>query len=287
MAELRALRTFVSVARRGSFTRAAEDLAVTQQAVSRTVAALESELGTLVLRRTARGVVPTPAGAILLDEAERLLAEVDIALDRVREAGRGRAGLLRVSATPAIGDAELTTMVAALRRDAPDVAVSIDRIRPRRVAAELVRDEVDIVVGRSLAPTPEVETRALGATPAALAVPAGHRLASRATASLADLDGERLVVWNRTSAYTTLLTGMAEAAGARVDPVEARVIGGATLLDIVEGAGVAIVPELPVAPRGVVLVRLDPPATLPLIAAWRRWNARPVVERFLSAAASV
>lgn len=284
MVELRALRVFVAVARRGSFTRAGEDLYVTQQAVSRTVAGLEAQLGTPLLRRTSRGVEPTPAGAILLEEAERLLADIDIALDRVREAGRGRAGLLRIAATPAIGDDELTAMIAAMRRDAPDVAVSVDRIRPRRVAPELVRAEVDVVVGRSLAPAPEIETRELGAAPAALAVPAAHRLAGRDAVALAELDGERLVVWNRTSAYTELLTGLAEAAGARVKPVEARVVGGAALLDVAEGAGVAIIPVPAGPPPGVSVLSFDPPVTLPLVAAWRRWNARPVVERFLGAA---
>jgi DNA-binding transcriptional LysR family regulator len=284
MTELRALRTFAAVARRGSFTRAGEDLSVTQQAVSRTIAGLEAELGTPLLRRTPRGVDPTPAGAVLLEEAERLLADVDVALDRVREAGRGRAGLLRVAATPAIADGELAAMVAAMRCDAPDVAVSIDRIRPRRVTPELVRDEVDVVVGRSLAPAPEIETRELGATPAALAVPAGHRLAARGVASLAELDGERLVVWNRTSAYTGMLIGLAEAAGARAEPVEARVVGGGSLLDVAEGAGVAIVPLPVAASPGVAVLALDPPARLPVVAAWRRWKARPVVERFLAAA---
>jgi DNA-binding transcriptional LysR family regulator len=198
--------------------------------------------------------------------------------------GRGRAGLIRIAATPAIGDGELAEMVAAMRRDAPDVAVSIDRIRPRRVAPELVRDEVDVVVGRSLAPAPEIETRELGATPAALAVPMGHRLATRAAVSLAELDGERLVVWNRTSAYTRVLTGLAAAAGARVEPVEARVVGGGGLLDVAEGAGVAIVPAPVATSTRVVALRLDPPASLPVVAAWRRWKARPVVERFLAAA---
>jgi len=64
--DLRQLRSFVAVAERGSFTRAADDLYVAQQAVSQQVKALEKALGVTLLWRTSRRVELTPAGKVFL-----------------------------------------------------------------------------------------------------------------------------------------------------------------------------------------------------------------------------
>ncbi|NUS10965.1 MAG: LysR family transcriptional regulator, partial [Streptomyces sp.] len=71
------LRTFVAVARHGSFSAAARELGYTQSAVSQHIAALEGDLGAVLLGR--RPVAPTPAGARLLEHAEPLLLRLDAA----------------------------------------------------------------------------------------------------------------------------------------------------------------------------------------------------------------
>lgn len=83
--ELRHLRAFVTVARLRSFTRAAEELLVTQPALSRTVAQLEATLRVTLLERTSRRVELTTAGTEFLGHAERVLATVDQALASVRQ----------------------------------------------------------------------------------------------------------------------------------------------------------------------------------------------------------
>jgi DNA-binding transcriptional LysR family regulator len=75
--ELRQLRTLVAVADEGTFTDAAVALGVSQAAVSRTIAALESALGTRLVRRTTRHAVLTPAGAQVVARARRILTEVE------------------------------------------------------------------------------------------------------------------------------------------------------------------------------------------------------------------
>ncbi len=81
MADLRQLRAFVAVADAGTFTDAAIDLGVSQAAVSRTVAALERDLGVSLLHRTPRGADPTPLGHELLPQARRVLAEMEAFAD--------------------------------------------------------------------------------------------------------------------------------------------------------------------------------------------------------------
>src|ERR1044072_4185323 len=81
MPELRQLRTFVAVAEERNFTRAAERLHLGQQAVSKSVAQLERELGVTLLERTTREVRVTAAGAVLLEAGRGALAAADDAFE--------------------------------------------------------------------------------------------------------------------------------------------------------------------------------------------------------------
>jgi DNA-binding transcriptional LysR family regulator len=96
--ELRHLRYFVAVAEELHFGRAAERLHVAQPGLSQQIQALERELGVLLFERTSRRVALTPAGAVLLTEGRRALAQTERALDQTRRAGRGELGVLRVAA---------------------------------------------------------------------------------------------------------------------------------------------------------------------------------------------
>lgn len=97
--ELRQLRYFVAVAEELSYRRAAERLLLTEPALSRQVARLEGALGVSLLARSRRHVELTPAGALLLEHARRILADVDVAANLVSESARGKVGLLRIRHT--------------------------------------------------------------------------------------------------------------------------------------------------------------------------------------------
>ncbi|MER5719372.1 LysR family transcriptional regulator [Streptomyces sp. NPDC002132] len=90
--ELRHLRAFTAVARCRSFTRAAEELLITQPALSRTVAQLEAGLGVRLLERSSRGVALTGTGAEFLVHAERTLAAFEAALAAARQESTLRLG---------------------------------------------------------------------------------------------------------------------------------------------------------------------------------------------------
>src|SRR4051812_48923502 len=100
MIELRRLRAFVAVAEEGHVTRAAERLGMQQPPLTRLLRRLEDELGLLLLRRLPRGVRPTEAGQVLLDEARAVLARSAELEESVRRAARGEAGRLAVGFTP-------------------------------------------------------------------------------------------------------------------------------------------------------------------------------------------
>ena len=90
--ELRRLRYFVTVAEESSFNRAAQKLHMAQPPLSNQIKQLEKELGVLLFERTNRGVRTTEAGELLLEEAQRILLQMDQAFSAVRRVGRGTGG---------------------------------------------------------------------------------------------------------------------------------------------------------------------------------------------------
>jgi DNA-binding transcriptional LysR family regulator len=267
--DLRQLRTFVAVAEELSFTRAAERLFVGQQAVSKTVRQLEDELGVELVERTTHDVRLTGAGAALLEAGRPALAAAEAAFAAAREAGQGLTGTIRLGVSPAVSVLDRAEAVEVLRRDAPDVSVSILEIRPRDVRRMLRNRELDLVLARTSDGAPDVDSAALRPTPALLCVPEGHRLDRAEPVALPELDGERLLTWSPPgTAFTDLLLAQLAAAGATVEPVESRVTGSIALAELADRGAVALMPAGTPPVPGLAQVALADDVTLPLLVLW-------------------
>ncbi|MEU2182539.1 LysR family transcriptional regulator [Streptomyces thermolilacinus] len=189
------LRTFVTVTRLASFPAAARELGCGQDTVARHVAALERDLGLPLLTR--RPVVPTVAGARLLEHAVPLLLRLDAARAELARLGPAPDGPLVLAAAPlAVGPRLLAALPAATAR----VTLSV---RPREAIPAAVTDGtahlglVDALTGTG-DPLPPAGTDALTAlrvteTPLAVHLPAAHPLAHRSGVRLGELTGARWV----------------------------------------------------------------------------------------------
>ena len=119
------LLAFVTVAKEGSFTKAAGLLGVSQSALSHTVRGLEERLDVRLLHRTTRSVSPTTAGQKLLESIAPRLAEIDYHLEMVNEFKSRPAGTLRITAAEHAVYAYLWPKVKALLLDYPDINIEI------------------------------------------------------------------------------------------------------------------------------------------------------------------
>jgi LysR family transcriptional regulator, nitrogen assimilation regulatory protein len=125
--EFKQLHNFCKVAEMGSLTAAAGILDVTQAALSRQLALLEAELGVGLFRRTGRGLVPTPAGARLLEHAHLILQQVAQVPLAVRGAGEGVRGTLALGLPPSLARTIVVPLVEAFQGEIPEVAMrSVD-----------------------------------------------------------------------------------------------------------------------------------------------------------------
>jgi DNA-binding transcriptional LysR family regulator len=198
MIELRPLRYFVTVAEELHFRRAGDRLHIAQPALSKAISGLEKSLGVSLLRRSKRRVELTPAGLLFLEEARRVLAAAERAVETVRAAGGGEMGRLRVAFGPTSELGLLPEVLPRFLRRYPQVALDLQSSYAWDQVA-LVRDGTG-TVGLSLLPLPRMEglvVEPLYREPLVAALPAGHRLASQRRVTLKALGAEPFVTFSR------------------------------------------------------------------------------------------
>jgi DNA-binding transcriptional LysR family regulator len=196
MAEVRQLRYFVAIAERGSVSRAALDLNLSQSALSEALRKLEVELGAELLERSSRGVATTPAGAALLPEAKAAIERFDAALDAAREGARGQAGRLRVG-FQAAGAGRLSTQSRArfLARY-PRVRVEPRRFEWGGEVAGLRDGACDVAFVWLPADLTGLRWELVATEPRFAGLGAGHPLAGRDELSVLELNDEP-IMWTR------------------------------------------------------------------------------------------
>ncbi|WP_221315421.1 LysR family transcriptional regulator [Sphaerisporangium krabiense] len=257
--ETEALRVLDAVARTGSFTAAAEELSYTQSAVSRRVAALEREAGGPLFERLARGVRPTPAGAVLLRHARQVLELLGRAADDLAAVHAGTGGRLRVGAFASANAVLVPEALRAFRRSSPGVEISLAEGLSAGLLERLREGAVDLAVvsdyPSGLAEAGDADLVALGTDELLLALPGGHRLAERPVVDLRDLREENWIE-GAPAGHATMLAESCARAGF-VPKIGVR-IGEWTgkMGYVAAGLGVALVPSMAAAAvRGDLVLR--------------------------------
>jgi DNA-binding transcriptional LysR family regulator len=146
MLDTRRLRVLVEVARYGSFSAAATSLGYTQPAVSRQIATLEAELGTLLVRRVPQGAVLTDAGHVLVERAQAIFARLHDAEAELRALAGLEGGRLRLASFASAAASIVPLAVARFRELYPAVELSIEMADPLDSMPKLRAGELDMAL---------------------------------------------------------------------------------------------------------------------------------------------
>jgi DNA-binding transcriptional LysR family regulator len=187
--ELRHLRYFVAVAEEASFTAAARRVHVAQQVLSSQIRQLEDILGVQLLERTSRGVATTPAGSAFLDGARDTLATLDRTAAAARNAAHAVGGELSVGLNVAAGGEMPTTLLAAFRRECPQIETRLRTFELSEPASGLLDHSSDVAFVRPPVGAPGLSLEFLAEEARMFVLPADHPLACRDTLGLADVAG--------------------------------------------------------------------------------------------------
>jgi DNA-binding transcriptional LysR family regulator len=210
--DLARVRAFVAVARAGTISRAAEELFVTQPALTARLQALERSLGTELFVRSRQGSRLNDAGRALLPHAQRALAALNRGREAVEEVASGGAGRLTIGAAPAISTYVLPAMLHRFQAGHPGVRLSVRSGHSEEVLEMVLREEVEIGLMRPIQ-HPEVTATLLYEDELVLVVHRGHRFAASGHVRMGELATENLILFDRTSSYHELTSAIVRQAG--------------------------------------------------------------------------
>ncbi|ATL32447.1 putative lysR-family transcriptional regulator [Streptomyces formicae] len=252
------LHYFVAVAETRHFTRAAEEVHVSQPSLSQQIRSLENELGAELFSRARGNITLTDAGETLLPLARRILADADTARIEVQELAQLRRGRIRLGATPSVCTGLLPDVLRAFHDRHPGIQLLIEEGGSHDLVRELARGALDLalVVLPLPSPSPALTTvELLREDLVVVSAPTARGLGR--TVRIADLQGERLVMFRHGYDLRELTVAACRAEG--FEP-EFAVEGGemdAVLGFVRAGLGVAVVPRM-VAERAGSGLRMTP-----------------------------
>jgi DNA-binding transcriptional LysR family regulator len=295
--ELRQLKYFIAVAEHLSFSKAALRLHVTVPPLSRQIRQLEEELDVELFARDRRKVALTDAGQLLLREARALVAQTTHALDCVRLAKKGEAGLVRVGIGFGLGE-RVSRVILQHSEQFPGVGVRCTEIYSSLQDEALREGRIDVGFLRPPVDSDHLESELLFEEGFTVHLSRDNALAKRKFLRIKDLAGEPLLIPERTISAGLYDKTLEMYARAGVTPHVVQVPmdpsphGDLQTVLLACRRGIFIVPDeiacCPPAGGEVVAVPLDEPeAKVGVYAAWRKSEKSAAVFTFLNTARRV
>ncbi len=239
---LHLLEQFVALARTKNFTRAADELHLSQPALSRAIQKLEDQLGAPLFERKPREVVLTDLGELLLERAKEILQLMEDTISELSEAGRR--GRIRLGAIPTIAPYFLPGLLHAFAKKHPDVLVVVQEDTTENLVRRCSHGEIDLailaqpVIARHLEVEPLFEEELL------LVVPVDHPLASVRSVKIEALEGFPFVTLNEAHCLSENIASFCRKQSVQPVTVE-RTSQLATVQELVAlDHGISIVPEM-------------------------------------------
>lgn len=243
--EFRHLRTFLAVAEHLHFGRAAQQIHLSQPAITVQIRSLEVELGVRLFIRNRRRTTLTLAGELLMVDARDILLRAEAATLRASRADSGQVGILRIGMISTAAGILLPPVALEFRKNYPEVRLDLENILTATQIERLRNKQIDIGFVRMPVSDDNIRVLALHSEPFMLLLPASHRLARNPRISMKDLSKEDFVMYSRSKApaFCDRIIGMLERAG-----VKPRIVQEAsemhTLVSLVAaGMGIAILPK--------------------------------------------
>jgi LysR family hydrogen peroxide-inducible transcriptional activator len=284
------LRYVVALAQERHFGRAAQKCFVTQPTLSLALAKLEDELGVKLFERNKNEVLVTSRGEAIVEQARRVLDEVNKIPHLARGGQDQLSGPLRLGTIPTIGPYLLPDLIPILRKRAPKMPLVLEENLTGNLAPLLREGELDVVIVALPFVLPGVKTEVLYEEPFSVVVPADHRWAERKSVKPADLNEEHVLVLNSGHCFRDQVL---EACPGQPNTAMPESRAGSSLETIrhmvASGLGVSVLPATALTPRHASkLLRIVPFASpVPsrkVALAWRASFDRPLAIRALSEA---
>lgn len=190
------LKVFTAAAENRSFTKTAEQLFITQAAVTQHIQALENAIGCELFDRRTRPMNLTQAGKIFYGDAKTMLKQMESAVTRAMDAAAGGSGNLHIGFLKGYERSDLSVLARRFRGAHPNTFLTFDRMSADQLSSGLMQGVYDIIFTwdcTNLRQNPEVNWVMTDKIRLAVAMYAGHPLAGRIQLTRAELRGENIL----------------------------------------------------------------------------------------------
>ena len=270
------LEYFAAVARTLSFTDAANEVFVSQPALSRGISTLEEELGVSLLTRNHHSVSLTPAGTLLASELPNLRKELDRVIMLVRQTENGLMGHLNIGVLEGQQlDEAVQITFKYFSQSLPLVEFTPLRLDGNELLSGLLQNQLDIIFSLDfgLSDNPDLEVLQLDSVPFCMVVPPDHRLAGRTSCSITDFRQDNIIVddGQKVTGEAEFLSACCENSGF-LPNIKSVIDARTRLLWIESGFGVSLFNAANRAclSSSVRAVQLDDVPSAKLVLAWKK-----------------
>jgi LysR family transcriptional regulator, hydrogen peroxide-inducible genes activator len=240
--DIQSLEQFVVLARTKNFTRAGEELNLSQSALSRSIQKLEDQLGQPLFERKPREVVLTDLGELLLERAKKILKLVEDTFSELSEAGRR--GRVRLGAIPTIAPYFLPSLLGSFAEKHPDISVIVQEDTTESLIKSCSHGDIDLAIVALPIIAKYLEVEPLFTEELLLVLPAGHPLAAEESIGVASVDGYPFVMLNEAHCLSENISSFCRRQSVQPVTVE-RTSQLTTVQELVAlDHGVSIVPEM-------------------------------------------
>lgn len=277
--DLHRVKQFEAVARHLNITRAANELYLSQQAVSASIKSLERDLGVLLFDRVGRHLELTPSGTALREGATSLLDAASALTRRIHDAQRALRRPLVIAFTPDVSADDVADLAASALEVLPLATITTRQVPPSEVRNELRKGQADVALSRGISEADQLATSIIELTPLSVAVAREHRLAGRESIDFGDLGGDILVLpGGSENPYAETLFAISRQAGLNPATVKAPVQGLTLTAAVIGTAHYALVTAEPgFYHRGrVAVLPVSPTPITPLHALWLPHTENPL-----------
>ena len=239
---LHLLEQFVALARTKNFTRAAEELNLSQSALSRAIQKLEDQLGQPLFERKPREVMLTDHGELLFERAQQILKLMQDMFSELSEAGRR--GRIRLGAIPTIAPYLLPRLLSSFSKAHPEISVIVQEDTTENLIKRCSHGEIDLAILALPILAKQLQIEALFDEELLLVLPVGHPLAAAKAVAIDAVEGFPFVMLSEAHCLSDNIASFCRRKSVQPVTVE-RTSQLTTLQELVTlNHGVSIVPEM-------------------------------------------
>jgi DNA-binding transcriptional LysR family regulator len=241
--ELRHIRAFLKIAETRNFTRAANDLHVSQSALTVQVQQLEESLGVRLFDRNKRGVMLTAAGKDVFGPLQRLFHDAQTIVEHARDLSFASTGFVSIAALPTVCAGPLPELIRSFLESYPGIRVQISDVVAERVREAVLKREADFGIGTLNGSDADLRAVPLFQDRLVVFTPLGHRLSARQTITLREASAHGLILPARASSVREAVEAIAHRERLLLDIRYETNFMPTALAFVRANLGIAILPE--------------------------------------------